>query len=165
MGHSSCSRRSLELSGSANKIHCQHGIPAASASEQICSDSRSDIIPHAYHPPVVLAARCPLSHSRQLCHTPTVLLQVFLAHQAMHCPGFPLACPRAEAAVLAASRAAQRAQAPLVPAAHLSAPGPVHNRATLLYVAPLLYSRALSELKEPVAPCMVKCRSSLPTEE
>ena len=110
-------------------------------------DSKSDISPHAYYLPVTLAALRPLSRICPQCPTPTVLLLVYLAHHAMHWPGCPLACPRAEAAVLAASRAAQRAQAPLVPAAHLSAPGPVHStapQACTIRRMPLLYSRVLS---------------------
>ena len=44
------------------------------------------------------------------------------ARRAVHWPGLLLASSRAEPSVLAASPAAQRAQAPLMPAAHPSAP-------------------------------------------
>ena len=50
-----------------------------------------DIIPHACYLSMAIAPCRPLSRSRQLYHSLSVLLRVFLAYQAMHWPGLLLA--------------------------------------------------------------------------
>ena len=82
---------------------------------------------HAIHLTSIFSSKC--VSSRYRC--------ILLADQAVHRPGFPLACPRAEAPVMAASPAAQRAQAPLVAATHLSAPGPVTPCHPVMRCAPV----------------------------
>ena len=57
---------------------------------------------------------------------------ILLANKAMHWPGLLQARPRAEPPVLAAATAAQRAQASLVPAYHVSAAAPVTPHACRL---------------------------------
>ena len=91
-----------------------HG-PVPSISDIVCVAVASYVKFSSQHFSHTLATSCPCS----------MRLGPLLAHQAVHRPGLLLAFPGAEAPVLAASPAAQRAQAPLVPAAQLGAPAAI----------------------------------------
>ena len=67
-----------------------------------------------------------LKLSLALSH-PSLRSCILFANQAVHRPGCPQALRRAESPVLAASPAAQRAQAPLMPATQLRAPAAIRG--------------------------------------
>lgn len=91
------------------------------------SSSRKTVASVCTHPPRSLC--------RTLATSATVSLSFSLAYQAVHWPGLLQALLGAEPPILAASPAAQRFEAPLMPATHLRAPGAVTPQACRLVIS------------------------------